>query len=86
MLTQQQIQELIELPKTIVSKRPRHGYREENGNRRCDLVLRSHEEDDSTFTVFIRQNLHFVENFSIGLRYRAEFPGIMQRRLFDGHQ
>ena len=74
MLTQQQIQELIELPKAIVSKRPRHGYREDNGNRRCDLELRSHEEDDSTFTVFIRQNLHFVENLSIGLRYRADLP------------
>lgn len=74
MLTQQQIQELIELPKTIVGKRPRYGYREENGNRRCDLELRSHREDDSTFAVFIRQNLQFVENFSIGLRYTAELP------------
>ena len=74
MLTQQQIQELIDVPKTIVSKRPRHGYREESGHRRCDLELRSHREDDSTFAVFIRQNLQFVENFSIGLRYRAALP------------
>lgn len=74
MLTEQRIQELIERPKTIVSKRPRHGYREENGNRRCDLELQSHGEDYSTFAVFIRQNLQFVENFSIGLRYRADLP------------
>ena len=75
MLTQQRIQELIELPKTIVRRRPNHGYREENGSRRCDLDLRSRGHDDGTFAVFIRQNLQFAENFSIGLRYRrADFP------------
>ena len=74
MLTQQQIQELIELPKTIVSKQPRHGYREENGTRRCDLQLRSCGQDEDTFEVFIRQNVRFIENFSIGLRYRADLP------------
>ena len=73
MLTQQRIQELIELPKTIVSKQPRHGYREENGNRRCDLELRSYGNED-TFDVFIRQNVRFIENFSVGLRYRADLP------------
>ena len=74
MLTQQRIQKLIEVPKTIVRRRPSHGYREENGNRRCDLELRSYGQDDSTFAVFIRQNLQFAENFSIGLRYRADLP------------
>ena len=74
MLTQQRIQELIKLPKTIVRRRPSHGYREESGSRRCDLDLRSHGQDDGTFGVFIRQNIQFVENFSIGLRYRADLP------------
>ena len=74
MLTQQRIQELIRLPKTIVRRRPSHGYREESGSRRCDLDLRSHGQDDGTFGVFIRQNIQFVENFSIGLRYRADSP------------
>ena len=75
MLTQQRIQELIKLPKTIVRRRPSHGYREEeSGSRRCDLDLRSHGQDDGTFAVFIRQNLQFAENFSIGLRYRADLP------------
>ena len=74
MLTQQRIQELIELPKTIVRRRPSHGYREENGNRRCDLDLESRGPDGSAFAVFIRQNLQFAENFSIGLRYRADLP------------
>ena len=74
MLTQQRIQELIKLPKIIVRRRPSHGYREESGSRRCDLDLRSHGQDDGTFAVFIRQNLQFAENFSIGLRYRADLP------------
>lgn len=74
MLTQQRIQELIEVPKTIVRRRPSHGYREENGNRRCDVDLESRGHDESAFAVFIRQNLQFVENFSIGLRYRADLP------------
>lgn len=74
MLTEQRILELIELPKTIIRRRPSNGYREESGSRRCDLALRSGEHDDGTFAVFIRQNLRFTENFSIGLRYRADLP------------
>ena len=74
MLAQQRIQELIKLPKTIVSKRPRHGYQEENGNRRCDLELRSQGHEEDVFEIFIRQNVRFIENFSIGLRYRADSP------------
>ena len=74
MLTEQRIQELIELPKTIVSKLPRYGYREDNSNRRCDLELRSNGQDEEMFDVFIRQNVRFIENFSIGLRYRADLP------------
>ena len=74
MLTQQRIQELIRLPKTIIRRRPSSGYQEESGSRRCDLDLRSHGQDDGTFGVFIRQNLRFAENFSIGLRYRADLP------------
>ena len=74
MLTEQRIQELISLPKTIVGRRPSQGFREESGSRRCDLDLASSKHDDGTFAVFIRQNLQFTENFSIGLRYRADLP------------
>ena len=74
MLTEQRIQELIALPKTIIGRSPSQGFREDSGSRRCDLDLASSEHDDGTFAVFIRQNLRFTENFSIGLRYRAEFP------------
>ena len=45
-------------------------YREQHGHRRCDVELRS-ESIDGTFLVFVRQNLMFIENFSIGLRYRS---------------
>ena len=69
MLTHQDIQELIRLPKVIVDRTPSRDYREEDGNRRCDLDLRSADDDGRVYPVFIRQNLRFSGNFSIGLRY-----------------
>ncbi len=71
MITDQDIQDLIRLPKIIVDKRPTVGYREENGQRRCDLDLRTDVSDAATFKVFIRQNTRFIDNFSIGLRYKT---------------
>lgn len=67
---------LIALPKTIIKKRPSQGYREDKGSRRCDLDLQSSGKDDGNFTVFVRQNLRFMENFSIGLCYRKTDLGI----------
>ena len=69
MMTDQEIQTLIRLPKSIVNKSPAKGYREENGQRRCDLELRSADETGGVFPVFIRQNLRLPGNFSVGLRY-----------------
>ena len=46
MLTEQRIQELISLPKTIIGRRPSQGFREESGSRRCDLDLASSDHDD----------------------------------------
>ena len=69
MLTDQEIQELIQLPKIIIGKRPVINFREENGHRRCDLDLQSSEGIRLAFPVFIRQNIRFSDNFSIGLRY-----------------
>ena len=68
-MTDQEIQVLIGLPKVIVSRSPAKGYREENGQRRCDLELRSADEIGRTFPAFIRQNIRLPGNFSIGLRY-----------------
>ena len=73
-MTDQEILGLIACPKTIIRKDPPRGYREDNSNRRCDLQLVANADDAAAFRVFIRQNLEFIENFSIGLRYRANLP------------
>ncbi len=71
MLKDREIQDLIKLPKSITSKTPAEGYREEDGHKRCDLALEATEVNGAKFRVFIRQNNEFIENFSIGLRYRT---------------
>ena len=71
-MTDEEIAQMIGVPKTIVSKTPVKGYREQNAHRRCDVELRSESVGDGTFFVFVRQNLTFIENFSIGLRYRSD--------------
>ena len=76
MLNDQQIQDLISQPKRIVEKDPARGYRDEHRQRRCDLQLERVSDGKLCFSVFVRQNLTFVENFSVGLRYRTENPGV----------
>ncbi len=66
------IAQMIGAPKTIVSKTPGKGYREQSGHRRCDVELRSELVGGGKFSVFVRQNVMFIENFSIGLRYRSD--------------
>lgn len=72
MLTNDDIHDLISLPKIIVKRDPAIGYHEEYGYRRCNLDLRAKSESGGTFTVFIRQNIKFIENFSIGLMYLTD--------------
>lgn len=72
LLTNRDIQDLIRLPKAISAKTPVRGYREEQGSRRCDLDLAPLSDFGWVFPVFIRQNIKFIENFSIGLRYTAD--------------
>lgn len=72
MLTDQEIQDLIRSPKEIKEKIPVRGYKEDNGHKRCNLKLESAEDEEvKLFSVFIRQNSFFLENFSIGLRYQT---------------
>lgn len=71
MLTDQNIQRLIELPKLIVVKDPSKGFRDDRGYKRCDLDLLDASDSSLKFAVFVRQNTTFVENFSIGLRYQT---------------
>ena len=71
MITDQDIQDLIRIPKEISIRAPASGYREEFGSRRCNLYLRFLSRTRREFPVFIRQHLRFTRNFSIGLRYTA---------------
>ena len=74
MLTDEQIQDLVNCSKTITKKEPARGYREDNRHLRCDLELSSIEESSTVFKVFIRQSTEFIENFSIGLLYSTNDP------------
>lgn len=71
MLTDAQIQELIAMPKRILNKEPARGYRREGVHRRCRLALATVPPGNGEFNVFTRQNIEFVENFSIGLRCKT---------------
>ncbi|MBI1815342.1 MAG: hypothetical protein HYR72_10220 [Deltaproteobacteria bacterium] len=63
------IERLISCAK-IISDPPRKEMRVERGSRRDDMRLRS-QEGELEFSVFMRVNEDFPENFSIGLEYRA---------------
>ena len=75
-MTDPEIHALITCPKTIISKEPARGYREDNSQRRCDLRLVATTDDATPFRVFIRQSVAFMENFSIGLSYSARTPAL----------
>lgn len=72
MLTDLQIQALLSSEKKITKKSPPKGYKQEDNHRRCDLSMTSASSEGQVFSVFIRQNIQFEENFSIGLRYKTE--------------
>ena len=72
MLTDKEIQDFITTPKIIIARNPAQSYKHESGNRRCDLTLNSTENEKEIFLVFIRQNTKFIENYSIGLRYKTK--------------
>ena len=69
MLTNDDIHNLISLPKVIERKDPAREYHEADGHRRCSLKLRAKSESGETFGVFVRQNVRFTANFSVGLTY-----------------
>ena len=59
------------IPKTIKTRTPAKGYKDEHGHKRCDLDLEASSDNGARFTVFIRQSDEFIENYSIGLRYQT---------------
>lgn len=65
--SQEEIENLISCPKVITDP-PKREMRSERGSRRNNMGLRS-KDDALEFTVFMRINEDFHENFSIGLNY-----------------
>lgn len=65
--SEEEIGELISCPKVITDP-PKREMRLERGSRRNNMRLRS-QSDDREFSVFLRINEAFQENFSIGLEY-----------------
>ncbi len=66
-LTKQEIEQLISCPKKIVEP-PKKEMQLVNGHWRKDFKLQS-EDGEYDFTVFIRKNEDFEENFSVGFIY-----------------
>jgi hypothetical protein len=65
--SQEEIDRLIACPK-IVTEPPKRDMKSQRGHRRNNMLLRS-EEGGLEFSVFMRINEDFNENFSIGLNY-----------------
>ena len=99
MLTDENIGALIISPKKISKKSPAIGYDSREGTQKyCSLILESVDPEGPSFSVFIRQNSQFIENFSIGLRcqtgdrelgtvtlVRYNGPHVEASRHHDGH-
>ena len=72
-MTDDEIQALIVCPKTIICAEPSNGYSSRNRNLEKKLQLGAgNKPHHKKFSVFIRQNEKFTENFSIGLQYKTE--------------
>jgi hypothetical protein len=65
--SQDEIDSLISCPK-VITEPPKKDMRPERGSRRNNMTLRS-KDGDLEFTVFMRINEDFHENFSIGLNF-----------------
>lgn len=74
--TDEQLQELINMPKIVRSRKPASGYKTEKGHERCTMELSSDASDITQFAVFIRRSTRFIENFTIGLLYCTNMRGI----------
>ena len=66
-LSDQEIEKLINCPKRIIES-PKKELQLVNGHWRNDMELQS-DDGEYNFSVFMRKNEDFEENFSIGLIY-----------------
>ena len=69
MITDAEIRKLITVRKKITKKSPTKGYNSKQDIQVCKLYLQSTAAKKMSFFIFIRQNIEFRENFSIGLNY-----------------
>lgn len=69
-MTEAELSDLIACPKQITRATPAKGYKEADGYKRKRLEVEG--SADRVYSVFIRQNATFIENFSIGLRYNTK--------------
>lgn len=70
-MTDMEIRDLVACPKAIWSKEPSRDYRYEPSQRRCNLELTATADSRMRFSIFVRQNLKYIENFSVGLNYHS---------------
>ena len=70
-MTDMEIQDLVVCPKAIGSKEPSRGYRYEQKQRRCNLELTATADSRMRFSIFVRQHLQYIDNFSVGLSYHS---------------
>lgn len=65
--SEEEINQLIGCPKLITDP-PRKDFKIDRGSRRNDMRLKA-QDGDLEFSIFIRVNQDFEENFSVGLVY-----------------
>ena len=83
-LTDDLINKLIQCPKQVVEP-PKREMKAERGNKRNGMRLHS-VDDQLDFSVFVRVNERFLENFSVGLRYHPkEGPSCLLLRCNGPH-
>jgi hypothetical protein len=81
--TDEEIQNFIRCPKHIMEP-PLKDFKEERGHLRNNMKLESFD-GKMRFTVFMRKNEHFRENFSIGIDFNPkDEPGTFCLMRFNG--
>lgn len=66
---EQEIHNLISLPKAVIERLPASGYSEQSGCMQVILISKANNESNDSFRVFIRQSIKRRSNYSIGLDY-----------------
>lgn len=78
-----EIEYLIRCEKKVIEP-PHKNFHIVGANKRNDFKV-SADNDDKLFSVFLRQNIEFQENFSIGLLYHFEGKKVLLFRVNGNH-